>query len=58
MKDDMKLVDVSEESVIKSKDKFMVGIYLSLIFLVVFGLIIYFFGYEVLKPIIKVQEAT
>lgn len=54
MKDDMKLVDVSEENVIKTKDKFMVGIYLSLIFLVVFGLIIYFFGYEVLKPIIKV----
>ncbi len=54
MKDDMSLVDVSEDKVVPKKDRFMLGIYISLILLLVLGLITYFFGYEILKPIIKV----
>ncbi len=54
MNDDMKLVDVSEDNKINKSDLFMRGIYISLIVLLVLGLVIYFFGYEVLKPIIKV----
>ncbi len=48
----MMLVDVSEEK--KKTDKFMIGIYISLIVLIILGLIVYFFGYEFLKPYIKV----
>lgn len=54
MNDDMKLVDVSEDNKINKSDLFMRGIYISLIVLLVLGLVIYFFGYEVLKPIIRV----
>lgn len=52
--ENMEFIDVSEEKEPIKKDKFMFGIYISLIVLVVLGLIIYFFGYELLKPIIKV----
>ncbi len=51
--DDMRLVDVSEGETVK-KDRFMIGIYISLIILLVLALVVYFFGYEILKPIIKV----
>lgn len=54
MNNNMDLVDVSEEKTERKKDKFMVLIYISLIILVVLGLITYFFGYELLKPLIKV----
>lgn len=54
MNDDMKLVDVSEDNKINKSDLFMKRIYISLIVLLVLGLVTYFFGYEVLKPIIKV----
>lgn len=54
MKDDMELIDVSLETKTKTKDNFMIGIYISLVLLVVLGLITYFFGYDVVKPIIKV----
>lgn len=46
------MIDVSEEE--KKQDKFMRGIYISLAILVVLGLVVYFFGYEFLKPFIKV----
>ena len=48
--DDMQMIDVSE----KKKDKFMIGIIISLIVLVVFGTLIYFFGYDLFKDFIKV----
>jgi hypothetical protein len=50
---DMEMIDVSD-NVKKKKDKFMIGIYISLIVLVVLGLVTYFFGYELLKPFIEV----
>lgn len=52
---ELDMVDVSEDTnkVIK-KDKFMIGIYISLIILVVAGLLIYFFGYELFEPFIEV----
>lgn len=49
---DMEMIDVSEAP--KKKDKFMIGIYISLIVLVILGLLVYFFGYEFLKPYIEV----
>ena len=54
MNDSMDLVDVSNEKETKKKDRFMLGVYISLILLVALGLIVYFFGYDLLKPIIKV----
>ena len=54
MNKDMQLVDVSEEKPVRKNDRFMIGIYISLALLVVLGLITYFFGYEIIKPIIKV----
>lgn len=54
MDDKMKLVDVSDEKTVKKKDRFMLFVYISLILLIVLGLITYFFGYDLLKPIIKV----
>ena len=54
MKDDMNLIDVSDEKETKKKDRFLIGVYISLILLVVLGLVVYFFGYDLLKPIIKV----
>lgn len=54
MKDDMSIIDVSSENKNNGKDKFMVGIYISVIILVFLGVITYFFGYELLKPLIKV----
>lgn len=48
----MDFIDVSEEK--KEKDKFMMGIYISLIVLVVFGLLIYFFGYNIFAPYITI----
>ena len=50
---DMDIIDISDDNKEK-KDKFMVGIYISLIVLVVLALITYFFLYDVLKPFIKV----
>lgn len=49
---EMEMIDVSDGE--KKKDKFMIGIYISLAVLVVLGLAIYFFGYNILKPFIKV----
>lgn len=49
---DMDFIDVSDN--VKKKDKFMIGVYVSLLVLVVLGLVVYFFGYDVLKPFIKV----
>lgn len=49
---DMEMVDVSED--VKKKDKFMIGIYISLVVLVILGLIVYFFGYNLFEPFIKV----
>lgn len=54
MKNDMNLIDVSDEKETKKKDQFLIGVYISLILLVVLGLVVYFFGYDLLKPIIKV----
>lgn len=54
MDDKMELVDVSEDKTIKKKDRFMIFIYISLILLIILGLLTYFFGYDLLKPIIKV----
>lgn len=51
---DMELIDVSDEKVEKKKDKFMILIIILLIILVVLGLLTYFFGYDLLKPYIKV----
>ncbi len=48
----MEMIDVSEN--VKKKDKFMVIIYISLIVLVLLGTLTYFFGYDLLKPFIKV----
>ena len=36
------------------KDNFMIGVCISLIVLIILTVIIYFFGYELFKPIIKV----
>ena len=52
--DDMELIDVSDDKIEKKKDKFMIGIRILLIILVVLGLLTYFFGYDLLKPYIKV----
>ncbi len=54
---DMDMVDVSEKENVelpKKKDKFMIFVYVSLIVLIVLGLLTYFFGYDLLKPYIKV----
>ncbi len=48
--DDMQMIDVSE----KKKDKFMIGIIISLLVLVLLGTLIYFFGYDLFKDFIKV----
>lgn len=50
--DDMQMIDVSETP--KKKDKFMIGVYIALLVLIVLGLLVYFFGYELLKPLIEV----
>ena len=48
----MDFVDVSEEK--KEKDSFMLGIYISLVVLVILGLIVYFFGYGIFESLITV----
>lgn len=48
----MEFVDVSDG--VKTKDKFMIGIYVSIVVLIILALLIYFFGYDVLKPFIRV----
>ena len=54
--DDFELIDVSDNvTSTKKKDKFMLGIYISLIILILLTIILYFFGYELFKPYIKVQ---
>ena len=54
--DSMDFVDISDEKVDtkRKKDKFMTGIYISLIVLVVLAFLVYFFGYDILKPLIRV----
>ena len=54
MKDEMELVDVSDDVTESKKDNFMKYIYIALIVLVVLGSLVYFFGYNILKPFIKV----
>lgn len=51
---EVELIDISDDIMPIKKDKFMTYIYISLIVLVVLGLLIYFFGYEIFKPFIKV----
>ena len=51
---DMEFIDISENNTVKKKDKFMIGIYISLIVLVILFIILYIFGYDILKPYIKV----
>ena len=50
---EMEFEDISEEMP-KKKDKFMTFVIISLIVLVVSSLIVYFFGYNLLKGFIKV----
>lgn len=50
----MEFIDVSDDKIEKKKDKFMIVIIILLIILVVLGLLTYFFGYDLLKPYIKV----
>ncbi len=50
--DDFDMIDVSED--VKKKDKFIIGIYISLAVLVVLGLLVYFFGYDIVKSYIQV----
>lgn len=54
MNNQVDFIDVSDDIIVQKKDKFMTGIYISLIVLVILGLFVYFFGYEILKPFIKV----
>lgn len=49
---EMEMIDISEN--VQKKDKFMTCIYVSLIVLVVLSLLVYFFGYDLLKPFIEV----
>lgn len=51
---DMEFIDISESNITKKKDVFMICIYISLIVLVILSVTIYFFGYDILKPYIKV----
>lgn len=52
---DLEMIDISEEeSKNKKIDKFMLFVYISLIILVVLALVVYFFGYNLLKDYIKV----
>ena len=50
--DDFEMIDVSED--VKKKDKFMIGVYISLAVLVVLGLLVYLFGYDIVKSYIQV----
>lgn len=50
MNDNMEMIDISDVK----QDKFMKYIYISLVVLVVLGFMVYFFGYELLRPFIKV----
>lgn len=53
--DEFKIIDVSDnEKEKRKKDKFMIGIIISLVVLLVLGMLTYFFGYDLLKPYIKV----
>ncbi len=56
--DELQMVDVSDsenkKETKKKKDKFMLGIYISLAVLIILGLVVYFFGYDILKPYITV----
>lgn len=53
--ENMEILDFEEKKDnVKKKDTFMKKIYISLIILVALGLLIYFFGYNVFKPFIKV----
>lgn len=51
MESNFDMVDVSD---VKKKDRFIKGVYISLIVLVLLSLLVYFFGYELLKPLIRV----
>ena len=50
MENNMELIDISD----KKRDKFIIGIIISLIVLVILGTLIYFFGYDLFKDFIKV----
>lgn len=50
MENNMELIDISD----KKRDKFIIGIIISLIVLVILGTLIYFFGYDLFKVFIKV----
>ena len=50
----MEFIDISDDKAEKKKDKFMILIVILLIILVVLGVLKYFFGYDLLKPYIKV----
>lgn len=53
--ENMEILDFEQDKTnIKEPDTFMKKIYISLIILVVLGLLIYFFGYNIFKPFIKV----
>ena len=56
MKDEkMEILDFEQvKTEVKKTDTFMKKIYISLIILVVLGLLIYFFGYNIFRPFIKV----
>ena len=59
--DEFNIIDVSDDNVeknnkvnIKKKDKFMIVILILIIVLVLLTVVIYFFGYDLFKPMIKV----
>ena len=54
MDENLEMLDVSDNKEEKKKDYFMNFIMISLIDLVVLFIIVYFFGYNFLKPYIKV----
>ena len=53
---DFEILDLNEKTGLKkrSNDKFMKIVYILLIILAVTSSLVYFFGYEALKPFIKV----
>lgn len=50
MEEELEIIDVSE----KKKDYFLIFVIASLVILVVGFILIYFFGYNILKPFIEV----
>lgn len=53
--ENMEILDFDEKKEEQKKqDTFMKKIYISLVILIVLGLLVYFFGYNIFKPFIKV----